>query len=268
MGSWTGRTSSASSSTSPPADAPLAASLLQSVYVDVDVKPETSSVRVVDTVFRPDGTVMTTVRVTPADAFGNLAGPGRADAIQCATPKECSIDPKEVVYHGDGSYSIAIVTPPSVPGVRLAAFGTALDVALPCDDCPRLAKLTLEERSISEHNASRGTVQLTASAPKLPAGGALDLHQEQQANGSPSPGVGDGSTGRQSGDLPGTPRSRARRARNRYGVGELRRGNAFGHNDGHTLEAPAGGATGAASEVPDGSRPSAKQAQDDTRPLI
>ena len=147
--------------------------LLQSVYVDVDVKPETSGVRVVDTVFRPDGTVMTTVRVTPADAFGNLAGPGRADAIQCATPKECSIDPKEVVYHGDGSYSIAIVTPPSVPGVRLAAFGTALDVALPCDDCPRLAKLTLEERSISEHNASRGTVQLTASAPKLPAGGAL-----------------------------------------------------------------------------------------------
>ncbi|MGH9971650.1 MAG: thioredoxin domain-containing protein [Pyrinomonadaceae bacterium] len=147
--------------------------LVQSIFVDVGVKPDNSGIRVVDTVINADRTVKTTIRITPADAFGNLLGPGRAGSIKCATDKECVIDPKNVVDNGDGSYVVTLVAPLSAPGVRLAAFDGALDVPLPCDDCSKHAKLSLEGRAIKEHSASSGTVQLTGPAPKAAIGGAV-----------------------------------------------------------------------------------------------
>ena len=146
--------------------------LVQSIFVDVGVKPTDSGIRVVDVVTQ-DRTTKATIRITPADAIGNLLGPGRAGTIQCATPKECDINPKDVIDNGDGSYNITLTTPRSIPGVRLVAFGTNLDVALPCDDCPELAKLSLESKAIKEHSKSTGAVELTGPAPRAAPGGAL-----------------------------------------------------------------------------------------------
>jgi hypothetical protein len=140
--------------------------LVQSIFVDVGVKPKDSGVRVGD-IRTQDRTTRTAIRITPADSFGNLLGPGRAGTIQCATPKECVIDPKDVADNGDGSYTIMLVTPRSIPGVHLAAFGTTFDVALPCDDCPKLAKLTLDSKAIKEHSNSTGAVELTGPAPQV-----------------------------------------------------------------------------------------------------
>ncbi|HEV2704915.1 MAG TPA: thioredoxin domain-containing protein [Pyrinomonadaceae bacterium] len=147
--------------------------LVQSIFVDVGVKSDDSSVRVIDTVTTADRAVRTTVRLTPADTFGNLLGPGRAGNIACATPKECSIAPKDVIDHGDGSYSVTLVAPRSVPSVRLAAFGMPLDVPIPCDECPRLGKLALDGSHVKEHNTSKGTIQLTGPTPRSASAGAL-----------------------------------------------------------------------------------------------
>ena len=145
--------------------------LVQSIFVDVGVKPKDSSVKITDIVTR-DRTTRTTVQIVPADSHGNLLGPGRAGTIQCATPKECMINPKDIIDNGDGSYTVTMVTSGSTPGVRLSAFGSALDVALPCDNCPKLASLSLAAKALKEHSRSSGSVQLTA-APKAAPGGAL-----------------------------------------------------------------------------------------------
>ena len=146
--------------------------LVQSIFVDVNVRAGDDKVRIIDT-DSTQGSKTTTFRITPADAFGNLLGPGRAGNIQCATPKECRIDPKKVVDRGDGSYDITVVTQQSVAGVRLSGFTADKDIPLPCDDCPGLARVSLQGKTIPEHQKSQGTVQLTGPAPKLDLGGAL-----------------------------------------------------------------------------------------------
>lgn len=146
--------------------------LVQSIFVDVGVRPKDSGVRIIDIVTQ-DRTTRTTVRITPADSLGNLLGPGRAGTIQCATPKECDINPKDVIDNGDGSYTVTLVTARSMAGVRLSAFGTSLDLTMPCDDCPKLAAFSLEGTAIKEHSKSTGSVQLTSAAPKTSSGGAL-----------------------------------------------------------------------------------------------
>lgn len=146
--------------------------LVQSIFVDVNVRAGDDKVRIID-IDTSQNNKTTTFRITPADAFGNLLGPGRAGSIQCATPKECRIDPKKVVDRGDGSYDITVVTQQPVAGVRLTGFTADKDIPLPCDDCPGLARISLEGKTIPEHQKSQGSVQLTGPAPKLDLGGAL-----------------------------------------------------------------------------------------------
>lgn len=51
--------------------------LVQSIFVDVGVKLKDSRIRIGD-ILTQDRTTRTTIRITPADSFGNLLGPGRA----------------------------------------------------------------------------------------------------------------------------------------------------------------------------------------------
>ena len=105
------------------------------------------------------------VRLRPADRFGNLWGPGRPSAVSC-TPKEaCRADPKTVIDHGDGSYTVPLAVAPGLGSARLDAFGAEFVLDLPCDGCPQLAGLKLAARRAAEHAKTSGVVRLAAAAP-------------------------------------------------------------------------------------------------------
>lgn len=139
--------------------------LAHSTFVDVRVSREASEFRVVDQRRRPDGGLRTTVRLRPADNFGNLWGPGRAEIGACEPVRACTIDRDSVVDAGDGSYSLAVDSMPGLPGVRLTLMGTVFDLPLPCTGCPRLSSLSLGATRTKEHSFLAGKVRLGAPAP-------------------------------------------------------------------------------------------------------
>ena len=139
--------------------------LAHSTFVDVRVSREASELRVVDQRPKPSGGLRTTVRLRPADNFGNLWGPGRAEIGGCEPVRLCSIDPQSVVDAGDGSYSLTVDSMPGVAGVRLTLMGTVFDLPLPCTGCPRLSSLKLAATRTKEHSFLTGTVRLGAPAP-------------------------------------------------------------------------------------------------------
>jgi von Willebrand factor type A domain len=146
--------------------------LTASTYVSVRPDPPHSHLQVVTQTATPAGGLRTVLRLTPADALGNLWGPGHFDATGCDPAAACRIDTQSLVDEGDGSYEVALDTPPHVRGVRLSAAGGSFDVALPCPTCPRLVALTLDVARLFEHGAARATLRLDQPAPP---GGAVVL---------------------------------------------------------------------------------------------
>jgi hypothetical protein len=144
--------------------------LTHSTYVDVQVSPPASELRVVDQRPQPDGGLRTVVTLRPIDDFGNLWGPGRAEIGGCQPASACRIEPESVVDQGNGSYSLAVVTAPGLPGVRLQLMDADFDLPLPCSSCPRLASLELAAPTSKEHAFVAGKVRLQGPAP---AGGAV-----------------------------------------------------------------------------------------------
>ena len=143
---------------------------VESVYVDVRVDPKASRPDIVERTPTADGGWRVLLRLRPADRFGNLLGPGRLELAGCEPEKACRVDPRDAQDHGDGTYTVAIQVAPGTPGVRLAAAGASFDVALPCDRCPRLGKMALAAARTGEHSFTKGTVRLSAPAPR---GGAV-----------------------------------------------------------------------------------------------
>jgi hypothetical protein len=113
--------------------------------------------------------IRTFVEITPSDAFGNLLGPGRADAFSCQPAGACTIDPKSVVDFGDGRYRLAIDSPRTA-GLRLMVAEGAFDLPLPCPECARLAGVKIADPRSFEHSTTAGEVRLDKPAPD---GGAL-----------------------------------------------------------------------------------------------
>ena len=143
---------------------------VQSVFVDVGVDPRSSKVDTTESRPLPDGRTHTTVRIRPADRYGNLWGPGRMGTVTCGPMPECDLDREQVTDHGDGSYTFGLVTAPGVAGIRLKAFNSLFDVPVPCEDCPRLASVVVEPASAPEHSSSKGLVRLSGPAPKAAVG--------------------------------------------------------------------------------------------------
>jgi hypothetical protein len=108
----------------------------------------------------------------PMDQYGNLWGPGYTGAITCATDSECRIDPESVVDSGDGAYRFSVLTQPNVASVRINAFDTLFDLAIDCESCPRLERLTVEPKEVQEHSTIKATLELVEVAPETATGGA------------------------------------------------------------------------------------------------
>ena len=142
--------------------------LVQSMFVHAGVVDggEKTTTRVT-TVPLPGGRVRATVTLRPADAFGNLLGPGHTDTAVTCNPKDrCSVD--RVQDHGDGTYTAVVTTVAGRRSVRLNALGGTFSIPLPCDTCPRIVKIALPQSRFSEHLKTEGTV--TLSAPSAPNG--------------------------------------------------------------------------------------------------
>ena len=142
--------------------------LTSSMYVDVRPDPKHSVVKAWSPAVTASG-IRTFVDITPADRFGNLLGPGRADVFSCSAGGACDIDPRSVVDFGDGRYRLAIDTP-RVAGMRLMVAGGAFDLPLPCPECARLAGVKISAPRSFEHSTTVGEVRLDKPAPD---GGAL-----------------------------------------------------------------------------------------------
>jgi hypothetical protein len=106
----------------------------------------------------------TTVLLRPADAYGNLWGPGRPSAASCAPEELCRVE--ETADLGGGAYRLTLATAPGLGGVRLDAFGARYHLPIDCLDCPRLATLELPARQVEEHRQLEGEVTLSAPAPR------------------------------------------------------------------------------------------------------
>ncbi len=139
---------------------------VQSVFVDAGVDPKSSKVDVRESGPLRDGRGHTTVRIRPADRYGNLWGPGRMGTVTCGLTPECDLDRVQVEDHGDGSYTFDLVTAPGVASVRLKGFNSLFDVPIPCEGCPRLASVVVEPASVPEHSSVKGLVRLSGRAPK------------------------------------------------------------------------------------------------------
>ncbi len=136
----------------------------QDIYVDLRVDPQASKPR---TSPRDDGSLVVTLR--PRDLYGNLWGPGRPAAASCLPEGACKVS--EILDQGDGTYQVVVGVRGAAPGVRLAAFGTELDLDVDCDGCPRLEALKLAGAEVDEHSTLDGKVVLTEG--KAPRGGTV-----------------------------------------------------------------------------------------------
>jgi len=145
--------------------------LAESIYVELGVDPRRTTVRD-EPQRQPDGSIVNRISITPADAGGHLLGPGRTGAVVCRPAATCKIS-RDLQDDGKGNYALEVVTAPGAAGVRLAAFGADLDVAVPCDGCPRLAEIAIEPGQAVNQQPARGRVRLSAKAPANRAGGAV-----------------------------------------------------------------------------------------------
>jgi len=145
--------------------------LVQSVFVDSKADPAATTSQVVSNIVLPDGRRLTRVRILPRDVFQNRWGPGRIGTIGCDDLKDCNLS-QTVEDNSDGSYTVTLLTPPGVAGVRLDAFNAPVDVPIACPTCPRLAALQLTPVRIEEFQHAVGTVVLSGPAPGAGGGGA------------------------------------------------------------------------------------------------
>jgi hypothetical protein len=145
--------------------------LTESVYVDVGVDPQTTKL-VTNSQSRPDGSVATTVQLTPVDRLGNPLGPGRGGPIFCQPATVCKVT-GNLTDDGRGGYSFAVVTSPGVGSVRVDAFGVRFDVPIACPNCPRLERVTIDSPQVVNKQNAKGVVRLAGKAPSNAAGGAV-----------------------------------------------------------------------------------------------
>lgn len=146
--------------------------LMRSVFMDSKSHPATTTTMVVSNNVLPDGRRLTSVRITPRDIYTNMWGPGRIGVIRCDDPKDCQIQ-QGARDNGDGSYTVDVLTPPGVAGVRLDAFNAPVDLPITCPTCPRLALFNLNPTRIEEFQPVTATVLLDGPAPAAGGGGAL-----------------------------------------------------------------------------------------------
>jgi hypothetical protein len=145
--------------------------LAESIYVDVGVDPRTTKVTN-DPKVRDDRWTVNTLHLKPVDRFGNLLGPGRGGAVSCRPAKACKVA-RDLADDGRGSYTIEVATAPNLASVRVDAFGTAFDVAVPCATCPKLERIAIEPGQVVNLQQAKGLVRLFGKAPSTPAGGAV-----------------------------------------------------------------------------------------------
>ena len=146
--------------------------LVQSVFVDVGVDSKTSRVAAGTPSPQADGWRRFDVSIVPADAAGNIVGPGRITKMQCAPKNSCRIDPKPVDAER-GVYRVALDVAPNVGSVQLGAFDTAFDIVTDCPNCPKLAGLKIEPNTVINNQPTTATITLSAPAPETPEGGAV-----------------------------------------------------------------------------------------------
>jgi subtilisin-like proprotein convertase family protein len=145
--------------------------LTRSIFMDSRSHPATTTTLVVSNNVLPDGRRLTSVRITPRDVYTNMWGPGRIGVIRCNDPQDCALQ-QGVRDNGDGSYTVDVLTPPGVAGVRLNAFNAPVDLPITCPTCPRLSLLNLNPTRIEEFQLVTGTVLLNAPAQAGGGGGA------------------------------------------------------------------------------------------------
>src|SRR5439155_23698185 len=146
--------------------------LPQSFYMDVGVDPKASKVAPGAPSQLPNGWLKFEVALAPADANGNLLGPGRNTLATCAPKSSCRVEPKPVDA-GRGLYRVAVEVAPNVSSVHLDAFDAAFDVPTACPNCPRLAEMKVEPSAVLNYQPAHGTITLSAPAPETPEGGAV-----------------------------------------------------------------------------------------------
>jgi hypothetical protein len=143
------------------------------VYVDVRVDPKASSSQVISQLKNADGGYRTSIRLMPADRYGNLWGAGRLDHVDCLPQKLCTVAKDDIVDNGDGSYTVTVSTSPNLAGVRLLPAGASFDFPLPCERCPTVKQIELTKPKVNEHSFTNGTVRLSGPAP--PGGAEIYL---------------------------------------------------------------------------------------------
>ncbi len=153
--------------------------LAQSVFVEVGVDPQASDVSVAPAQPAPGGRSRYDVRIVPRDARGNLWGFGRAGAVACAPESSCACTADEVTDHGDGSYTVAVVAPPTASRCRLETFGARFELALGAEirACSDLLK-SVETAKIGSPQLRHRLVlaarqKLRPADPPTPSGGGL-----------------------------------------------------------------------------------------------
>jgi hypothetical protein len=145
----------------------------QSLFVDVGVDADHSKIDIRPRGSRPDGSQRLDLMITPSDRRGNLLGPGQTPPLACLPKDECRIVADSVQDLGGGNHALSLDVRPGVGSVRLHAFGTALDIKVPCDVCGGVQALELSTKAAREHDDIVGTVQLSSPAPKTDSGGAV-----------------------------------------------------------------------------------------------
>jgi hypothetical protein len=153
---------------------------VQSVFVGMKASEKFTSIQVGASEPIGGGALLTPVRIFPEDVNGNCWGPGLPPRPVCEPSAVCRIDPQRgVTDHGDGSYTIPLVTLGDVACVQLSAFGALFDIDIPCPNCPRLESLTLDPATVPAHGTSTATIHLSGPAPDAPLGG-LAIFVESQ----------------------------------------------------------------------------------------
>jgi hypothetical protein len=160
--------------------------LTQSFYVDVGVDSKSSRTSVGAPATLADGWRKIDVTVAPADASGNLLGPGRNTKLDCAPKGACRVTPKPLDTER-GTYTIALEVAPNVGSVHLDAFGTAFDIATPCPSCPGLSQVKVEPAAVLNYQKAEATVSLSAPAPETPEGGAVIFLSSDQRTAASVP---------------------------------------------------------------------------------
>ena len=146
--------------------------LVQSFYMDVGVDSKASNVAPGTPAQQPNGWRKFDVALAPADAGGNLLGPGRNTLATCAPKGSCRVEAKPVDA-GKGLYRIAMEVAPNVGSVHLDAFDAAFNVPAACPNCPRLTGLKVEPAAVLNNQPAQGAITLSAPAPETPEGGAV-----------------------------------------------------------------------------------------------